>query len=112
MGKIFFCLFLLLLFSLAVKTKKGLRKQRSIAELENIIESPISFAIAELVAIAGGIYLALILLTTFLKVSMPERLVFFDWSVDYLAAIAILIALLQPICLALYYKLGHKNYKF
>ncbi|MDD2212401.1 MAG: hypothetical protein PHS83_00885, partial [Clostridia bacterium] len=60
------------------------------------------------VAVAGGIYLALILLTSFLKISMPERLVFFDWSVDYLAAIAIVLALFQPIFLALYYKISHK----
>ncbi|HHY06325.1 MAG TPA: hypothetical protein GX532_05045 [Clostridia bacterium] len=108
MGKTI-CFLLFLFFVLvAVKTKKSLQRRRNITQLENIVESPASFAIAELVAVAGGIYLALILLTSFLKISMPERLVFFDWSVDYLAAIAILIALLQPICLALYYKISHK----
>ncbi|MGI6589008.1 MAG: hypothetical protein ACOX2N_09690 [Peptococcia bacterium] len=108
MGKIVFFLLLLLLVFLAVKMKKSLQRMRNIAQLENIVESPASLAIAELVAVAGGIYLALILLTSFLKISMPERLVFFDWSVDYLAAIAIILALLQPICLAIYYKISHK----
>jgi hypothetical protein len=108
MGKMIFFLLLLFLVLFAVRTKKGLQRMRNITQLENIVESPASFAIAELVAVAGGIYLALILLTSFLKISMPERLVFFDYSVDYLAAIAIILALLQPICLALYYKISHK----
>ena len=43
---------------------------------EDAVESPASLAIGELVAVAGGIYLALTLLATFLKISMPERLVF------------------------------------
>jgi len=108
MGKIVFFLILLIIFGVAVKTKKKLRYTRNLARWEDAVESPASLAIGELVAVAGGIYLALTLLTSFLKISMPERLVFFDWSVDYLAAIAITLAILQPISLALYYKICNK----
>ena len=33
-------------------------------------------------AVAGGIYLALLLLVT-LEISLPERLVLYDWSLDF-----------------------------
>jgi len=108
MGKTLFFLIFLLVIVLAVKTKKRLRYLRNLARWEDTVESPASLAIGELVAVAGGIYLALMLLTSFLKISMPERLVFFDWSVDYLAAIAIILAAFQPIALALYYKFCNK----
>ncbi|MGI6144623.1 MAG: hypothetical protein GX092_06470 [Clostridia bacterium] len=108
MGKIMFFLIFLIVFGIAVKTKKKLRHARNLTRWEDAVESPASLAIGELVAVAGGIYLALTLLATFLKISMPERLVFFDWSVDYLAAIAIVLAILQPIVLALYYKICNK----
>lgn len=108
MGKIIFFLVFIIILFLAVKTKKKIRYRRNLARLENAVESPASLAIGELVAVAGGIYLALTLLTSFLKISMPDRLTFFDWSVDYLAAIAIILAIFQPLCVALYYKISHK----
>jgi len=108
MSKMLFSLFLLIVLILAVKTKRKIRSVRNLERIENAVESPASLAIGELVAVAGGIYLALTLLTTFLKISMPERLVFFNFSVDYLAAIAIILAICQPICLVLYYKIMHK----
>lgn len=95
----------LLLVLAAIKTKKRLKRWRDIADLENAVESPTSYAIGELVAVAGGIYLSLVLLASFLKISMPERIVISSWSFDYLAAIALFLALLQPIFLSLYYRL-------
>lgn len=108
MWKILFLLILFVLVFLAVRSKKILLRMRTKAQMENAVDSPTSIAIGEVVAIAGGIYLSLIMLTSFLKVNMPERISFYDWSVDYLATIAIAIALLQPILAALYYRLIHK----
>lgn len=108
MWKIFFLLIIFILLFLAVRSKKFLLRMRTKAQMENAVDSPTSLAIGELVAVAGGIYLSLIMLTSFLKVNMPERISFFDWSFDYLAAIAIAIALLQPILATLYYRLIHK----
>ncbi|HHX95918.1 MAG TPA: hypothetical protein GX687_00400 [Clostridia bacterium] len=106
MSKSIFLLFFFFLVYLAIKSQKKLQKQRKIKELEKITDSPFSYVIAELVAVAGGIYLALLLLVTFLEISLPERLVLYDWSLDFLATLALLLALLQPIFLALYYKIG------
>jgi hypothetical protein len=95
----------LLLVLAAIKTKKRLKRWRDIADLDHAVESPTSYAIGELVAVAGGIYLSLVLLASFLKISMPERIVFYSWSFDCLALIALFLALLQPIFLSLYYRI-------
>ncbi len=109
MWKIIFLIIIFILFFFAVRTKRTLQRMRTMAQLENAVDSPTSVAIGELVAIAGGIYLSLILLTSFLKVNMPARISFYDWSVDYLAAIAFAIALFQPILTTLYYKVMQKR---
>ncbi|MGI6606216.1 MAG: hypothetical protein ACOX2X_04120 [Peptococcia bacterium] len=98
----------LLLVLAAIKTKKRLKRWRDIADLDNAVESPTSYAIGELVAVAGGIYLSLVLLGSFLKISMPERIVIYSWSFDYLAAIALVLALIQPIFLSIYYRITRR----
>lgn len=61
--------------------------------------SPLSQAIQELVSAAGGIYLSMIALISFLKIEIPEKVTFQQVSFDPLAFIAIGIAVLQPIVL-------------
>ncbi|MDK2986416.1 MAG: hypothetical protein PWQ96_2060 [Clostridia bacterium] len=64
--------------------------------------SPISRALAELIAIAGGIYLSLVMLVSFLNISVSENVTIFGFSFEPLAAIAIIIALAQPWLLKLF----------
>ncbi|WP_110953119.1 hypothetical protein [Anaerosinus massiliensis] len=63
--------------------------------------SPLSLAIQELIAIAGGIYLSLIMLVSFLKISVPEKVNFFVVDMDPLAFVAISLAIVQPIIINL-----------
>lgn len=99
------CLAALLLgFSLAVRAKVRFY-QRSKLE---VTASPVSRAVAELVAVAGGIYLSLVLLVNFLKINIAEVIVIGQFQIDPLAAVALLIALLQPLVINLWQHLkGH-----
>lgn len=93
----------------AVRSKAKVRKFRNDPKLEGTVASPASVALGEMVAVAGGIYLSLTLLASFLKIAPPDKVSLFNLSMDPLAMLAIIIAVLQPIFLALYYRL-RKNY--
>jgi len=69
----------------------------------NIKASPLSLAIQELIAIAGSIYLSLIMLVSFLKLNIPETLILGDFSIDPLAFCAMSLAIIQP----LFFKFFH-----
>ncbi len=58
--------------------------------------SPLSEAIVELVSLAGGIYLSLLLLVSFLQIELPGRLNIFGLQTDPLAFSALVLAILQP----------------
>lgn len=70
--------------------------------------SPLSMAVQELVATAGGVYLAIIALTSFLKMDMPDRVSLMQVSVDPLALTAIGLALVQPLAGRLFWKFKQK----
>jgi hypothetical protein len=98
---IFFSGLLLLLFILALRAKVGFYRNSSV----EAAASPVSRALAELVAIAGGIYLSLVLLVSFLKISLPETIAIGGLLVDPLAVVALVIALIQPLVLGLWPRL-------
>ncbi|HHT02049.1 MAG TPA: hypothetical protein GXZ96_05095 [Firmicutes bacterium] len=59
--------------------------------------SPISRAVRDLVATAGGIYVSLVLLVSFLQIELPARLHLpFGFQVEPLAGIALLVAIIYP----------------
>lgn len=58
--------------------------------------SPLSRALANLIGTAGGIYLSVVLLVTFLELKVPERVNVMNLSMEPLAAISIVLALIQP----------------
>jgi len=68
-------LILLLLGLLALKAKITLHRW----EHKEIATSPLSQALTELAAVAGGIYVALVLLTSFLKLEVPETVEWGAW---------------------------------
>ncbi|GFN23829.1 MAG: hypothetical protein IMW96_08240 [Thermoanaerobacteraceae bacterium] len=96
-GQITTLCILLLLFYLALRAK--VRRYRLTGNVEGV-PSPASRALAELVAVAGGIYLSLIMLVSFLKLSLPETVSVGGWQVDPLALLALTVALLQPLLLS------------
>ena len=67
--------------------------------------SPLSVAIQGLITTAGGIYLALIGLTSFLKLDIPDKVTLLQVNLDPLALSSIGAAIVQPIFLRLFNKL-------
>ncbi|MDD2401811.1 MAG: hypothetical protein PHI90_01280 [Clostridia bacterium] len=103
---IFFMMIMFVLIS--IRTKRTVKRIRNRMPLENAADSPLSYLLGELVAVSGGIYLSLVLLTSFLHLSIPGVVRFYGWTLDPLAATAIIIALLQPILLVIYYRINQK----
>jgi hypothetical protein len=59
-------------------------------------KTPFSSAVQDLVATAGGVYLSIIALVSFLKLNIPEKLVIDSVSFDPMALLAICVAVTQP----------------
>lgn len=70
--------------------------------------SPVAAAIQELVATAGGVYLAIVALTSFLRLDMPDKVSLMAVAVDPLAVTAIVLAVVQPLFSRLFLKILHK----
>lgn len=58
--------------------------------------SPVSESLANLVGTAGGIYLSLVMLTTFLEVEVPARISFSAISLEPIAALSFILAIFSP----------------
>ena len=71
----------------------------------DVKQTPLSMAVQELIATAGGVYLAMIALTSFVKLETPDQVTLMQVSVDPLAALAILLAIVQPAILLVYQKI-------
>ena len=100
--KIIAGLCLLFFVLLAVRSKVGLRTRRGMGngnfELPTEAkESMFSIALAELVATAGGIYVSLLLLFSFLDLAVPGKMGLVGIQFDTLAGVSLAVALLQPI---------------
>ena len=61
-----------------------------------IIDSPMTQAIGQLLGISGGIYLSLVMVISFLGIEQPEKIIIFTLAMDPLAVISIILALIQP----------------
>ncbi len=83
----------------AVKEKAFWNMRRSMEP----VPSPFSKALIQLVGIAGGIYLALAFLMSFLSVELPERVKALGFSIDPLALLSMLLAVVQPYLIRLRY---------
>lgn len=94
----FFCLVVGIIFS--VRERKYFSMWRSASS-----SSPLSTAIAQLVGTAGGIYLSLELLFSFLRI--PE-----DWwkpstfPIEPLALISLVLAIIQPFAIRAWLKIS------
>jgi hypothetical protein len=66
--------------------------------------SPLSLAIQELIAVAGGVYLSLVMLISFLKLDVPQKILLFQMWIDPIACIAILLSIIQPFFIRLFCK--------
>lgn len=94
----------ILAFSCGISLWLRIKYQRkNITEVANQ-SSPLSLAIQGLITTAGGIYLALIGLTSFLKLDIPDKVTLLQVNLDPLALSSIGAAIVQPIILRIYNK--------
>lgn len=63
--------------------------------------SPISRAITNLIGMAGGIYLSMVLFLTFIEANIPEKIHIGSVGLEPLATVAIVLAIIQPFILKL-----------
>lgn len=101
---------LLLIFLVLIGLSLWLRVRHyrdSVAGIETK-PSPVALAVQELVATAGGVYLAIVALTSFLKLDMPDKVTLMAVGVDPLAVTAIVLAIVQPVFTRVVYKIFHR----
>lgn len=87
---------IILLFLIALKFKIHLNKTRQKDMVESV-STPISQGITQLVGMAGGIYISLVLLISFLSIDFMEKVTIGEFTFDPLALLSFLVAILQPI---------------
>lgn len=95
---------LCLLFFLILSVRIRCRQQTSSAarQLEGK-ESPVSRAIQATVGYAGGIYITLVMLVSFLQIEVPAKVTVADkLCVEPLAFLAVILAIVQPVLLVLW----------
>lgn len=97
-GVIFFSLIVVLFTILSLKERVHQRylREKDWSFIGEAKSSQISQALTNLIGVAGGIYLTLVILAAFLELQVPERVTYGNISLEPLAAISILISLLQP----------------
>jgi len=93
-----------LLVAWSVHTKILLNKKRQ-KDLPEVIYSPVSQALTQLLGIAGGIYLSLVMLASFLGLNIPREVLIWQWSIDPLAFFSLSITLLQPLIMRVLQKI-------
>ncbi|EEG76789.1 hypothetical protein [Dethiobacter alkaliphilus] len=96
MTALMFILFLLALsLLLRVQNKKRLTQEVP----EHAKPSPFSQALQDLIATAGGIYLSLVLLVSFLQMDVADKWNIYGIKMEPLAFLALLFSVVQPLLL-------------
>jgi formate-dependent nitrite reductase membrane component NrfD len=102
-GDLLRLLLVILALWVAVILRMRRRFRQDSAELAGVSKgSAISRALEELAALAGGIYLALLMIVTFLGMELPEKTSFIGFSANPLALLSLVLALIQPMVLEVY----------
>ena len=92
-------LVLIILFATGSIWLRVCRSRTSIDSIPQVEpkSTPFSAAVQDLVATAGGVYLSLVLIVSFLKLELPERITISILSFDPLAMTALGVAVMQPV---------------
>lgn len=104
-GLLVFTFIVLLLIAISLKAR--IRQYRRAKDWDAISEaksSPLSQAVLNLVGTAGGIYLSLVLLQTFLEVDLPGQISIGSVTLEPLATLSIALAIAQPFVIHLWSK--------
>lgn len=95
----FLIIFIILVVSLQMRMlsrKRSDNKSSSQLPLDPL-PSPFVRAMTELIGMAGGIYLSLVMLVNFLDVELPLKINIFGLEAEPLALLAIIISIVQPL---------------
>lgn len=97
-GKVIIGLVVLLLVVLSVqeRVRQLMARQKDWESIGETKSSPLSQALANLIGVAGGIYLSLMIMVAFLEINLPEVVQVGGLSLEPLALISIILALAQP----------------
>ncbi|MCG9967754.1 hypothetical protein L9W92_06765 [Pelotomaculum terephthalicicum JT] len=87
---------LLVVFSVRERVKQQRYREKDWGVIGESKSSPLSKALTNLIGVAGGIYLSLVLICTFVELQLPARVHLGHYSLEPLAAISIIMALAQP----------------
>lgn len=87
---------LLVIFSVRERVRYHRYREKDWSFIGEAKSSPLSQALANLVGVAGGIYLSLVVMVTFMELQLPERVQVCGFSLEPLATVSVLIALTQP----------------
>lgn len=93
---------LLVLIILALSVWQRIKYFRKTVDENKLTASPLSLALQDLVSISGSIYLSLIMLVSFLKLNVPETIMFYEISIDPLAFLSISLGIIQPLVLYIF----------
>ena len=108
MKPIFLLLIIIILFVVSASQVVNNRQKKVLKQTPNEIPSAISQALTYLVGVAGGIYISLVMLASFLKIALPESIQIFGVSLDPLAVIAFALAIIQPWVIKAYNSISNK----
>lgn len=89
--------------------EKARQRDREVAslrgqDLPEPRETPLSQGLVDLVAVAGGIYLSLVMVAGFVGYTVPGKVSFLGSEIDPVAAVSVLLALVEPFVSKLFEK--------
>jgi len=97
----------LLVLALGLSIKERIRlsllREKTFDSFPETKASPLSNAVLNLIGLAGGIYLSLVMLLDFLKIQLPSKVAIGQVQVEPLAALSIALAIAQPFILKLFF---------
>lgn len=103
-GALIFGLLVLALVVLSIRERMRIKifREKSWDTIGESKASPLSQALTNLIGTAGGIYLSIVMLFTFLEVQVPTRVQLWAVNIEPLATISFGLAILQPFVLRLF----------
>lgn len=87
--------FVLLVLSVKERLRNRALKERAWEGMETK-SSPLSEALTGLIGTAGGIYLSMVMLFSFMELDVPQKVEFLQIGLEPLAAVSFSLAIVQP----------------
>ncbi|MCL6638450.1 MAG: hypothetical protein K6T80_02050 [Firmicutes bacterium] len=86
----------LVVLSLRERVRHRLARDKDWSAIGETRASPLALAITNMIGVAGGIYLTLVVLVAFLELQVPARVQVAGLSLEPLAAVSFALAIVQP----------------